>query len=115
MGFGALKVKAKAKSGRGSVDAAAIVEAVCDCWDDLQEAIKGMSDEEQAELKKHFNDFGDDLDADGLGDVLFGDDSSDFDTKVQFLSDDVQTKFTSELVRMEVIDEAALQPGDDDN
>ena len=42
MGFGKLKVKAKAKSGRGSVDAAAVIDAVKNTWGGLQEAINAM-------------------------------------------------------------------------
>ena len=46
MAFGKLKVKAKVKSGRGSVDAAAVIDAVTNTWDDLQKAIGTMSNEE---------------------------------------------------------------------
>ena len=47
MPFGKLKVKAKAKSGRGSVDAAACIDAVKNTWEDLQSAIKTMSEDEK--------------------------------------------------------------------
>ncbi len=98
MGFGALKVKAKAKSGRGSLDASAICDAVKDSWDDLQAAINGMTDDQKEDLKKHFNEFGENDDVDGLGDVLFGEDCSEFETKVSMLDDDVATKYTKELI-----------------
>ena len=46
MAFGALRVKAKAKSGRGSVDANAVVEAMQNAWDDLKSAIQGLPEDE---------------------------------------------------------------------
>ena len=39
MPFGKLKVKAKVKTGRGSVDSAAVIDAVKNTWGDLQKAI----------------------------------------------------------------------------
>ena len=35
MGFGSLKVKAKAKNGRGSMDAQLIEDALVDSWETL--------------------------------------------------------------------------------
>ena len=40
-----LKVKAKVKSGRGSVDPTAIVDAVIGAWDELQSAIGGLTED----------------------------------------------------------------------
>ena len=101
MGFGALKVKAKAKSGRGSVDASAVVDAMMTTWDDLQNAIGNLSEEEQQQLKDHFNGFIDG--EDDLGDILFGT-AEDFDSRVKFLDDEVQKKYTDEIKAQEVID-----------
>ena len=101
MGFGALKVKAKAKSGRGSVDAKAVIDCMKDAWDELQTAISNISEEEQQQLKDHFNGFIDG--EDDLGDILFGT-AEDFDSRVKFLDDEVQKKYTDEIKAQEVID-----------
>ena len=39
MGLTKLRVSAKVKSGRGSDDAAAVVDAMKDSWEDLQDGI----------------------------------------------------------------------------
>ena len=56
MGFGQLKVKAKAKSGRGSLDAAGIEEAVNDSWDLIQDAVSSLDEAVQQQIKDHFNE-----------------------------------------------------------
>ena len=105
MAFGKLKVKAKTKSGRGSVDPASIIDAVCSSWKDLQNAIKTMSPEEQDELRSHFNNF---IDDEGdLGDILFGS-ADDFESRLKFLDDDIQGEYTEELIKQEVIDGSEL-------
>ena len=43
--FGKLRVKCRSKQGRGSVDPAAIEEAVKDSWNELSEAIHGLDNE----------------------------------------------------------------------
>ena len=46
MGLTKLKVAAKVKSGRGSADATAVVDALTEVWDDVQAAL-GELDEEK--------------------------------------------------------------------
>ena len=105
MAFGKLKVKAKTKSGRGSVDPAAIIDAVCGAWKDLQNAINTMNPEEQDELRSHFNQLIED-ECD-LGDILFGS-SEDFESRLKFLDDEIQGEYTEELIKQEVIDGSEL-------
>ena len=105
MAFGKLKVKAKTKSGRGSVDPAAIIDAVKHSWNDLQTAIGTLSETEKDELRSHFNDF---IEDEGdLGDILFGT-ADDFESRLKFLDDEVQGEYTEELIKQEVIDGAEL-------
>ena len=47
MAFGKLKVKARCKKGRGCVDSTAVIDAMLNCWDDLQDAIGALGAEEQ--------------------------------------------------------------------
>ena len=101
--FGALRVKAKAKSGRGQIDPGAVVEAMIDeeNWKALRDAIERLPEEEQDALRDHFNEFLDEQD--DLGDILFGD-NDDFDSRIKFLDDDQTKKYVDELINMEVID-----------
>ena len=59
------------KQGRGSLDNAAVWQAVVDNWDDLQEQFEEKEEAEKEEMKEHFNEFIDG--EDDLGDVLFED------------------------------------------
>ena len=106
MAFGKLKVKARCKKGRGCVDSTAVIDAMLNCWDDLQQAIGALAAEEQEELKDHFNSFIDG--EDDLGDVLFGG-ADDFDSRLKFLDDEVRQEYTNELIAQEVIDKEALE------
>ena len=101
MGFTKLKVSAKVKSGRGSADATAVVEAMMDAWEDLQEAINKLSEEEKKEIEDHFNTFIDG--EDDLGSILFGS-AEDFDSRVKFLDDEVQKQYTEEIKAKEIIE-----------
>ena len=101
MGFTKLKVSAKVKSGRGSADATAVVEAMMDAWEDLQEAINKLSEEEKKEIEDHFNGFIDG--EDDLGSILFGS-AEDFDSRVKFLDDEVQKTYTEEIKAKEIIE-----------
>ena len=101
MGLTKLKVAAKVKSGRGSADATAVVDALTEVWDDVQAALGELSEEARAEIKDHFNNHIDG--EDDLGDILFGT-SDDFDSRVKFLDDEVQKKYTDELVAQGVIE-----------
>ena len=101
MGLTKLKVNAKVKSGRGSADAAAVVDALTEVWGEVQTALSKLSDGERDDIKKHFNEYVEN--EDDLGDSLFGS-AEDFDSRVKFLDDEVQKKFTDELVAQGIID-----------
>ena len=47
MAFGKLKVKARCKAGRGSVNAEAVIEAMENTWGDLRAAIDALEADEQ--------------------------------------------------------------------
>ena len=105
-GFKGLKVKAKAKSGRGGRDAAAIVEACTGAWDDLQEAMENkLSPEDRAALETHFNELI--PDEDDLGTALFGT-ADEFTSRISYLEDDAAKKFAEELIACEIIDGSSL-------
>ena len=106
MPFGKLKVKARCKAARGSVNAEAVVEALTETWDDLREAVDGLEDSEKDALRDHFNKFIEDHD--DLGDILFGD-ADDFVAGVQMMDAELQQKYCDELIAQEVIDKAALE------
>ena len=46
MPFGKLKVKARCKAGRGSVNAEAVVDAMSNTWSDLRAAIDALDESE---------------------------------------------------------------------
>ena len=106
MAFGKLKVKARCKPGRGSVDASAVVEAMCNTWEDLKAAIDSLEEEEKEQLKEHFNSLIEDENT--LGDILFGS-VDDFATTCEMLADDLKEEYTKELMAQEVIDQAELE------
>ena len=106
MAFGKLKVKARCKAGRGSVNAEAVIEAMENTWGDLRAAIDALEEEEQHQLKDHFNNLIEDHD--NLGDILFGD-ADDFVSAVNFMENDLQTVYTDELIAQEVIDKDELE------
>ena len=83
MGFGRIKIKTRVRTGRGSADADAIIEAVIGNWSNMQQAIDTLTQEEKDEMRKHFNESKIDSDGD-LGDILFGS-ADDFDSRVKFL------------------------------
>merc|ERR1712166_836726 len=105
MPFGKLKVKARCKAGRGSVNAEAVIDAMENTWGDLRAAIDSLEEGEQAQLKDHFNNFIEDHGE--LGDILFGD-VDDFKSTVQFMESDLQQEYTNELIAQEVIDKDEL-------
>ena len=70
MGFSKLLVKAKAKTGRGTLSSQVIITAMKDYWKELQEAIQEMPQDEQDAFKDHFNSLIDD--EQDLGNILFG-------------------------------------------
>ena len=71
MGFGTKTIKAKARAGRGSLDAQAIEEALLGAWEALQDELDEQDESVQDQIKAHFNNFN--ADAGNLGDLLFGD------------------------------------------
>ena len=89
------------KATRGSADSGAVVEALKDSWQDLQNAIKNMNESDKQELKDHFNGF--DEDNDDLGDILFGD-FNDFEQRINLMDDAASTAYTNELQAQEVIE-----------
>ncbi len=106
MVFKKLNVKAKSKNGRGSLDAAAIEDAVKESWDDLSEAIRNLDDDEQERLKNHFNSLAED--ENDLGDILFGD-QADFEARLVNLDDAVKKQYFEALVSEEVLDRTSLE------
>ena len=87
MGLTKLKIKAKVKDGRGNQDATVVIECCIEVWDDLQEALGKLKEEEKKEIEDHFNAFIEG--EDDLGSILFGS-AEDFDSRVKFLDDEVQ-------------------------
>merc|ERR1711971_747565 len=106
MPFGKLKVKARCKAGRGSVNAEAVVDAMQHTWTELRAAIDALDDGEKDQLREHFNNLIEDQGE--LGDILFGD-ADDFKSAVQFMESDLQQQYTDELIAQEVIDKAELE------
>ena len=49
----ALRVKTKNKIARGCVDANTICEAVLEAWEDLEDAMKELNDEERKKITDH--------------------------------------------------------------
>ena len=94
MGFGQLKVKAKAKSGRGCMDAQLIEEALIGSWADLQEALQNNPDVKD-QVVEHFNNFNEDYD--NLGDVLFGDDPDAFKSALDQLTSTEKMAYFDEI------------------
>ena len=87
MVFKKLKIPAKTKSGRGSADAAAVFDCLSEVWEEMQEALGKLSEEEKKEIEVHFNGYIDG--EDDLGSILFGS-VEDFESRVKFLDDEVQ-------------------------
>ena len=100
MGFGSLKVKAKAKNGRGSMDAQLIEDALVDSWETLQDALEEQDEGVDEQIKDHFNSF---MDGKELGTALFGD-ADDFKAEVATLSAADKMKFFDELFAQDIID-----------
>ena len=106
MGFGQLKVKAKAKSGRGCMDNQLIEDAITDSWTTLTEALEEAEDDDKAQIKEHFNGFSD---GNGnLGDILFGD-ADGFKSAVADLNDADKAAYFEELFNKEIIDKQSIE------
>ena len=73
---GKLRIQASVKQGRGmGTDPNDIIEAIVESWDELQEGLEGLPEQEQEEIKEYFNTAIEG--EDDLGEMFFGD-SQDF-------------------------------------
>ena len=80
--------------------------ALKDYWQELQNAIGELPEEEQTAFKDHFNNV-----VEGepnLGDILFGDYDS-FESRIRFLDEEATEEYTQELLHQEVLDKATLE------
>merc|ERR1712173_495365 len=90
-GFKGLKVKAKAKSGRGAKsDPTFVVDTVHGSWEELEEALGRLSADDKQAMKDHFN--GLIADEDDLGDALFGT-ADEFKSRLSYLEGDALKTF----------------------
>ena len=106
MGFTKLKVKAKINTGRGTIDAMVVMNALKDYWTQLQAAIEALPQDEQDAFKDHFNSC---IEGEqGLGDILFGSYDS-FESRIKFLDEELQDEYTQELLTQEVLDKDTLE------
>ena len=83
--FKSMKVKPKAKPGRGALDAGVIFDVLKESWDELQDALEEIGEEEQQAVKDYFNQLVDG--ENDLGESLFGDDYKDFEARINLLDD----------------------------
>lgn len=67
----ALRLKAKGVLGRGGDEAKQIFDAMVNNWDELQEALDNLEENDRDAIKEHFNKCVDG--EDDLGEILFGD------------------------------------------
>ena len=105
MGFGKLNIKAKAKNGRGCLDAQLIEDALCDSWELLQDGLEEQEDGVEDQIKDHFNSFNA---AGNLGDILYGD-SDDFKQAVGTLSAADKMAFFNELFEQGIVDKQSIE------
>ena len=89
------KPKKGQKKGRGSRDAAAILDILIEDWEEFQSGLNNLDPEDIDKIKVHFNTFIEGEDE--LGDMLFGSDD-DFQCKFNLLSDPVQAQYTNEML-----------------
>ena len=105
MGFGSLKVKAKAKNGRGSMDAQLIEDALVDSWDTLQDALEEQDAGVEEQIKEHFNNL---MEGKPLGDLLYGD-ADDFKAEVATMNAGDKMKYFEELFAQDIIDRQSIE------
>merc|ERR1711971_515810 len=98
MGFGTRIIKAKARAGRGSLDARAIEEALTGAWEALQDELDEQNEAIQDQIKAHINNFNK---CGNLGDPLFGD-ASDFTSALGNLKADEKSAYFEELFTQEI-------------
>ena len=100
--FGCFGVNIKTKDGRGiGEDPGAIVDAMEDVWDELNEKLESDSDGLAGELRQMFNTNW--PNEDDLGEILFGK-FEDFKSRVKYLDDETQQQYTDKLYEEGVID-----------
>ena len=78
-----------------------IVEQLMDAWDDLQDKLSNLNEEDKTKIEEHFNnliEYEDDL-----GTVLFGT-ADNFETRFLFLNDKSMDSYTKEIMSQNVID-----------
>ena len=78
---------------------AIVLDILRENFDEVLNAFNDVDEDEQEELKDHFNQVSPEL-----GDKLFGDDIDDFTTKVQGLNEDEQDQFVEALKEAELLD-----------
>ena len=94
----AMKLRDKAKPGRGRVDASPLIEALTEEeeWNAFQELLKEIPEEELKELKDYFNNL--DIDTSDIGDALLDEeDPSQFKQMYDGLSDDEKELLVNEM------------------
>ena len=103
------KFKIRPQSKRGSCDPNAVIEALQQNWDDFQQQLSQVSDEESEEIKQYFNELLEDDNE--LGDKLFHDEYDGPGNLGQALVDlgpACVKKFTEALVETDCIDREFL-------
>ena len=97
--FTKMVIAVKPEGARGTADCAALVDTLSEHWDAVRDRFNAMPEDEQEELKDHFNG-----EMENSGDLLFGEDSTadDLEPYIAALDDEAQTKF------VETVNEAML-------
>ena len=97
--FSKIIIPVKLKITHGMADCAALVDTLSEHWEAFREKFVGMPEDEQEEMKDHFNG-----QMENSGDLLFGEDSTadDLEPYIAALDDEAQTKF------VETVNEAML-------
>ena len=96
----------RARLSRGQLDAVIIFDAIQNHWDELQEALATLPENEKTEFISHFNSCIEGQE--DLGDILFGN-KDDFRSRLSFLDDEVADDFAQELLAQEVLDKDELE------
>ena len=68
------KVKIIVNKGRGQIDHSAVIDALVEAWEELEDAINSLDEESQNQIRDYFNSVIED--ENDLGDILFGDSES---------------------------------------
>ena len=97
-----LRINVKPKTTRGATDdPAAVLEAMVEAWDDLQEAVSGLGDDDATQMKDFFNELNPDVGT--LGDILFGD-ADEFQETVNPMDLKEKKTYVKAIVETELID-----------